>query len=469
MHEVNRMNWLTELETYKDAFIQDLRGLIAIPSVRDDKTKTANAPFGAGCRKALDYMLELGKREGFQIKDYDGYAGVIAYGEGEESVGVLAHLDIVPIGEGWSRDPFGGDIVNGYMFGRGTLDDKGPAMAGFYALKMLKDKGIKLNRKVMLILGCDEESGMECMNYYTKHGELPTLGFTPDADFPVIYGEKGGLHVELSGTCDTVITSMHAGERSNIVIGQASAQVRDWKEEYLDAFLYYLRAFDLKGSVETLDNESAVLHMEGVFAHAAMPYNGVNAALHLLNFIGCTYGDKFAHDTYTMLKDWQGKPLGIDIDGAYMGFLTMNTGIVNIEHNEASIVIDIRYPNDADPKRIMKGFTDTAKKLDYALDVTLKKNTKPLFVDPDSKLVQTLSSVYRDYTHDTFTPNMTIGGGTYAKKFDNFVAFGPELPNREQPKDMFIGGCHQKDEAIRVEDLLRAVAIYTAAVEQLAK
>ena len=227
------MNWLTELETYKDAFIQDLRGLIAIPSVRDDKTKTANAPFGAGCRKALDYMLELGKREGFQIKDYDGYAGMIAYGEGEESVGVLVHLDIVPIGEGWSRDPFGGDIVNGYMFGRGTLDDKGPAMAGFYALKMLKDKGIKLNRKVMLILGCDEESGMECMNYYTKHGELPTLGFTPDADFPVIYGEKGGLHVELSGTCDTVITSMHAGERSNIVIGQASAQVRDWKEEYL--------------------------------------------------------------------------------------------------------------------------------------------------------------------------------------------------------------------------------------------
>ena len=142
MHEVNRMNWLTELETYKDAFIQDLRGLIAIPSVRDDKTKAANAPFGAGCRKALDYMLELGKREGFQIKDYDGYAGVIAYGEGEESVGVLAHLDIVPIGEGWSRDPFGGEIVDGYMFGRGTLDDKGPAMAGFYALKMLKDKGV---------------------------------------------------------------------------------------------------------------------------------------------------------------------------------------------------------------------------------------------------------------------------------------------------------------------------------------
>ena len=181
------MNWLTELEKYQDEFIQDLKGLIAIPSVRDDSKKAEGAPFGAGCRKALDYMLELGRREGFEVKDYDGYAGVISYGDGEESVGVLAHLDVVPVGVGWSKDPFAAEIIDGYMFGRGTLDDKGPAMSGFYALKMLKDKGIKLNRKVMLILGCDEESGMECMEYYTKHGEIPTLGFTPDADFPVTY------------------------------------------------------------------------------------------------------------------------------------------------------------------------------------------------------------------------------------------------------------------------------------------
>ena len=154
----------------------------------------AGAPFGEGCRKALDYMLELGRKEGFEVKDYDGYAGVISYGEGTESVGVLAHLDIVPLGDGWTKDPYGGEIEQGYLFGRGALDDKGPAMAGFYALKMLKDKGIQLDRKIMLILGCNEETGMECMKYYTQHGEIPTMGFTPDADFPVIYGEKGGLH-----------------------------------------------------------------------------------------------------------------------------------------------------------------------------------------------------------------------------------------------------------------------------------
>ncbi|MEJ8738255.1 dipeptidase PepV [Erysipelotrichaceae bacterium HCN-30851] len=463
------MNWLTELEKYQDEFIQDLKGLIAIPSVRDDSTKAEGAPFGAGCRKALDYMLELGRREGFEVKDYDGYAGVISYGDGEESVGVLAHLDVVPVGVGWSKDPFAAEIIDGYMFGRGTLDDKGPAMSGFYALKMLKDKGIKLNRKVMLILGCDEESGMECMEYYTKHGEIPTLGFTPDADFPVIYGEKGGLHIEMSGSCETVISSMHAGERPNIVIGQAEAVVKEWKDEYLDSFFFYLRANDLKGNVETLDGKTAKLFIEGVFAHAAMPYNGVNAALHILNFVGACYGDKFAQSTYAMLKDWQGKPLGIDIDGAYMGFLTMNTGIVNIENGSASITIDIRYPNDADVDKIMKGFYDTANSLEYPLDITLCKDTKPLFVDPNSELVTKLTNVYQEYTKDTFTPNKTIGGGTYAKKFKNFVAFGPEFAHNEPDTDMFIGGCHQKDEAVKLTDLMTAAAIYVAAVEQLAK
>ncbi len=462
------MNWLDELNTYKEDFIKDLRGLIAIPSIEDKEHAKENAPFGDGCRKALDYMLDLGRKEGFDVKDYNGYAGVISYGEGDESVGVLAHLDVVPLGDGWTKDPYGGEIVDGFMFGRGTLDDKGPAMAGFYALKMLKDKGIKLDRKIMLILGCNEETGMECMEYYTKHGEIPTMGFTPDADFPVIYGEKGGLHIELKGHTNTCIQCMHAGERVNIVIGKASLKVNEWNDKYSDLFSFYLNSNNLKGSV-VCDENSAELMIEGVSAHAAMPYNGVNAALHLLNFVGNAMNDKFAKDTYILLNDWQGKPLGIDIDGAYMGFLTMNTGIVNIENGEASIKIDIRYPNDADVDNIMANFKKAAKNIDYDLDVILEHNTKPLFVDPQSTLVTTLYDVYKTYSKDTFTPNKTIGGGTYAKKFDNFVAFGPEFPKVDVPEGLFVGGCHQRDEGVKIEDLMTSVAIYTAAVEKLGK
>ena len=462
------MNWLTELEKYKTDFISDLKGLIAIPSIEDKEHASENAPFGPGCRKALDYMLALGKKEGFEVKDYNGYAGVITYGTGEESVGVLAHLDVVPLGDGWTRDPFGGEIEQGFMFGRGTLDDKGPAMAGFYALKMLKDNGVQLDRKIMLILGCNEETGMECMEYYTKHGEIPTMGFTPDADFPVIYGEKGGLHVQLKGNTSTCITSMHAGSRPNIVIGKASLCVAEWKDAYQALFDFYLTTNGLTGNVEVQDN-GACITIEGVSAHAAMPYNGVNAGLHLLNFVGTCMNDKFAKDTYDMLNDWQGKPLGIDIDGAYMGFLTMNTGIIEIEDGKACITIDIRYPNDANVDDIMANFNKVAKAKDYDLDVEMVHNTKPLFVDPQSTLVTTLYDVYQRYSKDTFTPNKTIGGGTYAKKFDNFVAFGPEFPKVDVPEGLFVGGCHQRDEGVKLEDLMTSVAIYTEACEKLGK
>lgn len=462
------MNWLTKSDEYMEDLLTDLKGLIAIPSLRNDEEACVGAPFGKGCREALDYMLELGRKEGFDVLDVDGYAGVISYGDSDESVGVLGHLDVVPVGEGWSKDPFTLTLEHDVLYGRGVLDDKGPGMCGFYGLKMLKDSGVKLKKKVMLIYGCDEESGMECMDYYVKHGEVPQIGFVPDADFPVIYGEKGGLHIELAGKTNTIIRSMKAGERANIVIGRASAIIKEWEDRYLDLFDFYLRTNGLEGSVAYTGSEVELM-IEGTFSHAAMPYNGVNAALHLLNFIGQTYGDKFAIDTYAMLKDWQGKPLGIDIEGAYMGFLTMNTGIVNIEDGNAQIVIDIRYPNDADVDYIVNCFEQGIKDINYDLQLQVKKNSKPLFVDPNSSLVTSLMEVYREYSGDTFSPAKTMGGGTYARKLPNFVAFGPEFPHAAGEDDIFIGGPHQKDEGIRMEDMRKAIAIYAAAIEKLAK
>lgn len=458
------MNWLNESKHYKDGLIQDIKDIIAIPSVKAEAS--AQAPFGKPCRAALDHMLTLGKEAGFVTKDIDGYAGVIEYGEGEESVGVLAHLDVVPVGEGWTKDPFQAVEEQGYLFGRGVLDDKGPGMAAFYALKMLKDHQVKLHKKIMLIFGCDEESGMDCMNYYVKHAEIPSVGFTPDADFPVIYGEKGGLHITMQGAMDSVIESMHAGERCNIVIGKASCLVKEWDDRATDLFDFYLKANGLQGSILYTGNQAEIM-IEGTFAHAAMPYLGNNAALHLFNFIGNCFGDEFATKTYAMLKDWMGKPLDIYIDSAEMGFLTMNTGIVNIEHGTAEIVIDIRYPLGTNADTVMKGFHKSANALAYPLAIELNSDTKPLYVDPNSELVTTLGEMYRQYSGD-HSANKTIGGGTYAKKFPNFVAFGPEFPNRIHPEGLFVGGPHQRDEGIFIEDLLCATAIYAGALEKLA-
>lgn len=456
------MNYKEIACKYETQFKEDLRQLIAIPSLKDTTTISEKAPFGKACRKALDKMMEIASSAGFKVMDYDGYACVIEYGEGSESVGVLGHLDIVPVGVNWTRDPFGCEEVDGYLFGRGTLDDKGPLVAALTALRILKDNNIKLNKKIMIICGCDEESGMECMKYYTKHGEIPTVSFTPDADFPVIYGEKGNCCVELKTLNDTPIVSMHAGERRNVVIGKAEALVKHFSEEKAKAFEFYLLSNQLSGSIEQVGSETKLL-IEGSFAHAAMPWLGNNAGVHLLNFIGSAYENKTLLDIVRVIRDWRGSGAQIDIEGAYMGFLTMNTGIINVE-NEIEITLDIRYPNDTSVEKIKNGFSEALK--DTSLVAEYPDSCLPLFLDPNSEFIQTLMNVYREYSNDTFTPAKTMGGGTYAKELPNCVAFGPEFPN-PRPTNLVIGGPHQADEAIHIEDMMTAIAIYAAALEKL--
>ena len=461
------MNYMKKTKEYEASFLKDLKDIIAIPSLRNIAEKSENAPFGKACREALDVMLAKGKAEGFTVKDYNGYAGVIEYGEGEESVGILGHLDIVPLGEGWSKDHLGCEVHDGYVFGRGVLDDKGPTLCAFYALKMIKDMNIKLNKKIMLILGCDEESGMECMDYYAEHGEIPTVGFTPDADFPVIYGEKGILTLHLKGQRETKIHKLCAGERHNVVIGKASAFLSTLSVHEKGMFEYYLKTNQLQGEIIEHDHESELV-IDGKYMHAATCYAGNNAALHLLNFIGETFDDTLSKELYACLKDWRGTGLGIDLIGAYMGFLTMNTGIVNIENGNVDVMLDIRYPNDTDAKTLLSKMEMALKENKIALEVKDSDDSSPLFVNPDSKLVKTLIDSYHKYSGDEFTPAQTIGGGTYARKFENFVAFGPEFPVKEKTP-FFVGGPHEKDEAMKIEDMMKAMAIYADAIENLGK
>ncbi len=461
------MNFETEAKKYREQFLEDLRELVAIPSLKDNETISDNAPFGAACRAALDKMMEIGRKAGFTVKDYNGYACVIEYGTQEESIGILGHLDIVPVGENWHHDPFGCEEVNGFVFGRGTLDDKGPVIAGLTAMRILKENNIPMNKKVMLICGCDEESGMECMKYYCDHGEIPTVSFTPDASFPVVYGEKGILNVILEGCAETPILSMQAGERPNVVIGKASAVVKDFDEQKQKEFAFYLKSHHLEGSFAKC-GENYQLTIEGESAHGSMPYLGNNAGIHLLNFIGASYGNDFLLTTAALLNDWRGTGLHIDKEGAYMGFLTLNTGVIEVNSDQIKIVLDIRYPNDTDKETITSHMDEVFKECNYPLTYTLAHDTKPLFLDPNSDFIQTLYRVYQQYSKDTFTPLLTMGGGTYAKCLPNCVAFGPEFPHPATGNEA-IGGPHQADEAINIDEMLTSVAIYAAALAELGK
>jgi len=191
-----KIDWYAEVLKRKDDLIRDLQGLVRIRSVYDETTVGEDTPFGEGPKNALDYMLEKGKENGFQVKNVDHFAGHIEMGSGEKLVGVLGHVDVVPEGDGWTFDPYGGEIHDGKIYGRGTADDKGPTMAAFYALKIVKELGLPLSKRVRLIIGTDEESGMRCIKNYFQKEEMPDVGFVPDADFPIIYAEKGIASVD---------------------------------------------------------------------------------------------------------------------------------------------------------------------------------------------------------------------------------------------------------------------------------
>ena len=457
-------------EDEKRSFLNDLNTIVSVNSVRDESTAGPGKPFGNGPKEALDAMLDIAEKDGFAVKNIDGYAGVVEYGDPEnpDTLGILGHLDIVPLGEGWTKEPLKLTESGGYLFGRGVLDDKGPTMAAYYALKLIRDAKIPLKKRVMLVMGCDEESGMECMNYYLSHAEIPKTGFVPDADFPVIYGEKGGAHVVLESSQPTVIRSLKAGSRPNIVIGKADAVTDQATDLQKELFAFFLKANALEGSAQDNADGTTTWHIEGMPSHAAWPYKGINAAVQLLRFIGAAYDDRLAQALGWLTADWTGKNLGIAQDGLYMGMLTQNPGIVDIENGRASVLLDIRYPNETNGHEILEKIQAACQKADPEIHAVLKSDSKPLFVDPDSNLVRTLMDVYRKHTGDTYSPAITIGGGTYARKFENFVSFGPELPNDVKTTDQFVGGPHQRDEGIRESDLINAIAIYADAILRLA-
>lgn len=458
------MNFKQEAINRQDHLVKTLQELVRIPSLTDPATVGPNAPFGKALRDALDYMLDMGKKDGFKTKDLEGYAGVIEFGEGSEIMGVLGHLDVVPVGKGWSVDPFSATIKDGYIIGRGSQDDKGPTVAAYTAMKILKDMGFKPKKRVFMILGTDEESGMACMKYYQKHGEIPNFGFVPDADFPVIYGEKGILHVNVTGQHPTQILSLSAGERPNICIGEAAVLMSGKPKAEL--FDFYLKSNQLTGRIEEKP-EGVSYFIKGRYAHGSMPQEGINAAWHCLNFVGAAYQDDLATELARLLKDYRGDALGIRVFGSHMGFLTVNLGIINIAHGDVQFVLDIRYPQETTDTAILASIQKALDEKLGVLKVAVKDGKGPLFVDPKSKLVSTLERIYRDYSGDTQSQLMTMGGGTYARSFPNFVAYGAEFPLKKRPE--WVGNVHQADEGYEIEQLVLATAIYAQAIYDLTK
>lgn len=430
-------NFKKHLPLIKEEVIKEICSLIKIKSVIDEKKE--NMPFGIGPYNALKYVEELAKKLGFKTTNYNNYVLEIEFGEGNDVLGILCHVDVVPEGDGWTFDPYGGEIHNGKIYGRGTLDDKGPLIINLYAMKYLMDQTIKLNKKVRMIVGANEESGSLCLDYYFNkiNRPQPTLAYTPDSNFPVTFAEKGIIRVEFNAlfhTLDNCIIS--GGNAYNSVADKASITFNDIK-----------------------------ITATGKSAHASKPELGENAIYKLFDKlkdveIKNEELKRLVNFFNTYIKnEIHGESLNIYFNDEQSGELTTNIGFIDLKNNKLMFGLDIRVPVTIDLNLVIKNIK---KIIPNWLKIKIPYQEKALYVNKDSFLVKKLMDIYKESTGDFEAKPIAIGGGTYARFCNNGVAFGALLKDQ-------VDNMHQKDEYLDIDKIEILLEIYIKAIYELAK
>lgn len=457
------------LDAHQDQLVTALQRSIRFPSVSRGEESAPGAPFGKTIRAALADMLALCEGFGMTVCDMDGYIGYADAGAGEEMLGILTHLDVVPAGGGWTYPAFGGEVHDGILYGRGTLDDKGPAIASVFALAAVMASGAPFRRRVRLLFGCDEETGMHCLHHYlsSPSAEIPTMSFSPDGGYPVVNSEKGILHVRYEKRYASALT-FEAGTVVNAVPGKATATVPLTEAEVQTALGAFLARPALDG--ETFSEafrfacapEGARTRIEvtGVSAHASTPELGKNALQALVALLSVLPLPEMDAETARSLHaalgmDRNGEIMGLDFTDA-SGRLTLNPGLLSWNGQGLTLSLDIRYP-----------LSMTGAQVAAAIDAAFPGFARTQFEDSpghmvpvESELVQKLTEVYAHRSGTWLAPRQ-IGGGTYARHLPNAVAFGPEVPGEESR-------VHMADECIALSALLYNAKMYADAIVALA-
>ena len=428
---------------YGDQMTRALVDLCRIPSVKGEPLP--EAPYGAETARALARFLAIGTELGFRAVNLDNRVGYVEYGQGRRLVAVLAHLDVVPAGDGWQTDPFEPVVLPDRIIARGAIDDKGPLVAALFALKALADEGFQPDARIRIIAGLDEECGSSCMQHYARIEELPDAGFTPDADFPVINAEKGIVSFDLvvrggQPAADSLrLVAGRAGSRTNVVPGQC-----------------HLLLVDASGEQES--------HYTGQPAHASTPWKGQNAIAAAMADVQRRLADAGCRhpfvDFYNQAigMSWRGEGLRIAGEDA-SGPLTLNAGVLKLDEQEGRLSVDIRYPVTWSLDRLLAAMQPRLAELGAELEIV--RNSPPLYYPPESPLINTLAGILQDLTGFP-ERTLAIGGGTYARTMPNIVAFGPTFPG--DPETM-----HQPGEYITQQTLGASAAIFRQALRQLAQ
>ena len=457
-----------KIDEMKEELIKAVQEIVKIKSIQEEEKP--GMPFGEGVAKTLDKALEVAASLGFHTyKEEGGYYGYAEYGEGQDYVAVLGHMDVVPEGDNWIYPPYGAEIHEGKIFGRGTLDDKSPTIAALFGLKAIKDLKIPLSKKVRIIFGTNEESGSQCMARYIQTEELPAAGFTPDAEYPIIYAEKGVLtltcHFPFSGDGPVKIVSFKGGVAPNVVAATAQVVIRASAEErrriasIVDAWNGPERSgFKI---VEDGVKGTITIEVQGVPAHGSTPHLGVNAILCLVDILSSMdlmkSQKQFIHALSSLIgMETDGTSLGIAMNDDISGALTLCLGTIDGNESDVHFTLNIRYPVTKKDSLVLDPLREA-----LGIAVTDVRHAAPLYMDPESPLIRTLQKVYKEQTG--LNPDLlAIGGGTYAKSVPNVVAFGPIFPGQKYT-------IHEENECWSIEDLMKNVKIMAHAMVELAR
>ena len=453
----NRLSDISRFaESHERDIVRDIARLVSIPSV--EGPAAPDAPFGIESKRALDCALQIAEELGLDTVNCENKIGHASVGEdhGQGYLATITHVDVVPAGDGWTEDPFTVRERDGFLLGRGVMDDKGPSILCLYALKYLRDSGLPLRYPVRALLGSNEETGMGDLEHYNANYPAPLFCFSPDADFPLIHGEKGIYHGRLISRHTPVnVLEMTGGVAPNAVPAKASALVRAEALQSSDAV-----------SVEELEPGLWKLSSVGVSGHASMPEGTVNAIGRIVDYLlenGIPAEGELPYFRFLarLHAATDGSGLGLQSSDDYFTPLTSVGGKISTADGVFCQTIDCRYGISTSGEAITARLREAAGS---AAEIQVDADAAPFYLTLDNPAIQACMESYNLVTGENARP-FTIGGGTYARHFPNAAAFGPEHP--ERPAPAFAGPIHGIDEAARLSDLMEALKIYIVALLRL--
>ncbi len=462
------------IQRHRQEMIEELQSWASFPSVSRKDLAAPGMPFGPDCRHMLNHAMARGKHFQFQVEDHQGYACSIRWGR-EDTIGIIAHLDVVPAGEGWVYPPYGASYLpeHDVMIGRGVDDNKGSAIVALFAMRFLREIGWPMKHGLRLICGTSEETGMQDMQYLKENGmRFPKVSLVPDAGFPVNYGQKGSIDADLQFHCEGNLLSFEAGSVRNVIPDKATCVVALPPDTVAKAIMQPGGRLPVSVTIEECNGGTRII-ATGRAGHAAFPQGADNAIMRLAGVLasaGFLRGPcaQVIHQVTDLTADAFGESEGVACRDKDSGELTLVYGVAHLAHGVLTLCADCRYPISADGQAL-----ETALLADWqrrGAQITGLSNSAPYYIPMDDPRVQVLQAVYRAATGRDDKP-YTMGGGTYSRVVPGAISFGPGMPGQKEEWSTILpqghGHAHGRDEAIAIRKLTDCFRIYVGALAAL--